>query len=276
MNSDEYGDLHYGVLIKNIPEIFDSLSAKVFDVGGNVTVSSIAISQPSLFNQFLDFEDGRIPPIGWRVVRKRIAVKNNSQDFTGTQVSNEYVSAYSGKRGMLCSVSKFSKSGSYAAIEYTFPKDEYFELLVETMINPYNLELNQDNSIYPLYFLNDKNSLSVAAGIYRNSKNIIQARLVAKDRNGTIRHSTNDGEDSIIEIKKWQKWKLVLKRIDTRKTIVILYLGRKNNSSSYEVARMNFDSRFYKPDKLRIGIGRSSARASGTIFCDAIRITGNL
>jgi len=276
MISDGYDDLHYGILIKNISEICDRLSVQLFDVGGNVNVSSIAISQPSSFKQLLDFEDGLMPPMGWRVVRKRMAVNNNNEVSTRPQVSNDYISAYSGKRGMLCRVSKFSKSGSYAGIEYKFPKDEYFELLVEAMINPFELELNQGNSIYPLYFLNSKNYLSVAAGIYRNRKNIIQVILVAKDQNGTIKHSNNNDDNSEIKIQKWQKWRLVLKRIDTRKTIIILYFGRKNNFTYYEIARMNYDSRFFKPDKVRIGIGDSSSKASGTLYCDNIRLTGNL
>lgn len=43
MVSDMYNDLHYGILLRNIPNDCDKMSAKVFDVGGNVTVCLILI-----------------------------------------------------------------------------------------------------------------------------------------------------------------------------------------------------------------------------------------
>jgi Peptidase family M23 len=193
MNSKKYHDLHYGILIRNIPDDCEKLSAKVFDIGGNVTVwPDIPISRPSSFEQSLDFEDGQMPPSEWKVVKSATQTNSDNQG-PSAHVSNEYSCAYSGKRGMLCQVGNFSSSGSHAAIEYKLPYPNYFELFVEAMINPYNLELNEDTSIYPFYFLNEQNYLSVAAGISLNNKSVFQTRLVVKDPDGGIRRSKSGG-----------------------------------------------------------------------------------
>ena len=78
-------------------------------------------------------------------------------------------------------------------IEYELPRNEYIELLAESMFNPAELKLNEGDSIYTLYFLNDENVLSLAAGIYkRTNNNIFQTKLIAKNPNGTIKHSVNN------------------------------------------------------------------------------------
>jgi len=177
---------------------------------------------------------------------------------------------------MLCRVGKFCGSGSHAAIEYKLPYDEYFELFVKAIINPYDLELSQGNSIYPFYFLNEQNFLSVAAGIHRSENNILQARLIAKDSSGDIIYSKIRGNNNELSIQKWQRWSLVIRRVYTRETTAALYLGGKNNSAPSEVSTISYDSRSYNPKKLRVGIGFCSPNASGTIFTDNVRLSGRV
>jgi murein DD-endopeptidase MepM/ murein hydrolase activator NlpD len=273
MVSQGYDDLHYGILIKSIPYDCDYLSAKAFDVRSNVTVwPDIPISQPSPIEQSLDFEDGLMPPAGWKVVRTIVPISSNGQSGS-THVYNEAIAAYSGQRGMLCRVDKFSGPGSRAAIEYNIPYDQYFELFVEAMINPRELQLSHGNSIYPFYFLNELNSLSVAAGIYHSGNKVFQTRLIAKDSDGIIKHSEINGK---ISVQEWKKWRLELRRVGTRTTTAILYLGDKNNSTSFEIATISYDSRPYGPKKLRVGIGFCSPSTSGTIFSDNVRLSGKV
>lgn len=177
---------------------------------------------------------------------------------------------------MLSKVSRVSKCRSHDAIEYELPRNEYIELLVESMFNPAELKLNEDNSIYPLYFLNDENVLSLGAGIYkRRNNNIFQTKLIAKNPNGTIKHSVNNQNNTNrVNLREWRAWRLELRRIDTRETTTILSLGYEDNFPSVEVAHISFDSRTYKPNKLRVGIGFCSPNAKGTIFADNIRLTG--
>ena len=80
MGSKRYNDLHYGILIRNIADDCDKLSAKVIDIGGNVTESlDITILQLSSFEQSLNFEDGLMPPSGWRVAKSR--TESNDENY---------------------------------------------------------------------------------------------------------------------------------------------------------------------------------------------------
>jgi murein DD-endopeptidase MepM/ murein hydrolase activator NlpD len=278
MVSQGYSDLYYGILIRDIPENCNKLSAKIIDVRGNAVISpDITISQKSIIDQSLDFEDGLMPPKHWRIVTNETEIgKNNHQPNRRErmQVSNVSVAAYNGNRGMLSQVSRFSGSGAHAAIEYKFPNNDYFELLVEVMFNPLKLNLDKGKSIYPLYFLdNEKNFLSIAAGIYKRRNNTLQTRLIAKNPDGSIKRSGDAGNANRVSAQEWRRWRLELRRIDTRETTAILSLGYEDNPASVEVAHISYDSRTYKPNKLRVGIGFCSSNAGGTIFADNIRLT---
>ena len=175
---------------------------------------------------------------------------------------------------MLCRVGKFTGSGLHAAIEYTLPYNEYFELSLKATINPYELELADGGSIYPFYFL-DEHNLSVAAGIY-TEKNIFQTRLAVKEPDGKIRHSAINANNNQINIQEWRRWKLVLRRVDTRETTAAIYLADENNTALSKVATIRYDSRTYSPKKLRIGIGFCSPNASGTILMDNVKLSGRV
>jgi hypothetical protein len=265
MNSKNYTDLHYGILIRNIPNYCDMLSTKVFDVGGNViTWSDIPISQPSTIEQSLDFEDAMMPPPGWTVTRSNIP---------NIQVSNESTSAYSGTRGMFARIGKSNACRSHAAIENNLLYNNYFEFTLKAMIQPFELELNNGAYIYPIYFLDGRN-LSIAAGIHRNENNDLAVRLVAKDADGKIRHSENN-ENSIISDGEWLGWSLVLRRVHTRVTTARLYLCGNDNSVSSKAAAIVYDSRAYKPKRLRIGIV-CSPNCSGTMNIDMFSINSRV
>jgi hypothetical protein len=185
------------------------------DVGGNVVMSpKIPIPpQISAIDQFLDFEDGFMPPNYWKTVTSRIRVDNSHSPSKGkrTEVSNKSKAAYRGNRSMLCKISRVLKSGSHAAIEYELPRNDYIELLVESVFNPVELKLGEGNSIYPLYFLNDENLVSLAAGIYKRG-NSFKTRLIAKNPNGTIKRSGNNQNTNRVYLGEWRIWRLAQNR----------------------------------------------------------------
>ncbi|MGH8548337.1 MAG: hypothetical protein ACRERU_07015 [Methylococcales bacterium] len=88
-------DLKYGVLVRNIRSDCDTLIARVIDVGSNIATSAeIAVPDQVAVDEFVDFEDGTMPPAGWRLV--------TSTTGSGTTVTNEASAAHCGSRGMLC------------------------------------------------------------------------------------------------------------------------------------------------------------------------------
>jgi len=101
-------DLRYGILVRNLPDDCDTLVARVIDVGGNsVTSTSIAVPNQTAIDEFVDFEDGEMPPAGWKRVR--------SLSGSGTTVANDTSAAHSGSRGMLCVDASTTEGGSQRA-----------------------------------------------------------------------------------------------------------------------------------------------------------------
>ena len=62
-------DLTYGVLVRGIPKQCDALRARAIDVGGHVATSElITVPDQTATDEFVDFEDGQLPPAGWVAV----------------------------------------------------------------------------------------------------------------------------------------------------------------------------------------------------------------
>ena len=162
-NMVEHGrtDLAYGVLVRSIPNQCDGLLARAIDVGGNVATSEvIAVPNQSAIDEFVDFEDGQLPPAGW--------IKVTSAGGSGTTSSIDASAAHSGTRGLLCiDHSTTEASTQRAGIEYPLPPGR-FEWRAEGWFNPTQLELVPGQSLYLLYFLSGSR-LSVAARIHNDA-----------------------------------------------------------------------------------------------------------
>ena len=135
-NMVEHGreDLAYGVLVRGIPNQCDGLLARTIDVGGNVATSGvIAVPNQPAADEFVDFEDGQLPPAGWVTV--------TSAGGSGTTVAIDDSAAHSGTRGLLCiDDSTTEASTQRAGIEYPLPPGR-FEWRAEGWFNPTSLEL---------------------------------------------------------------------------------------------------------------------------------------
>ena len=67
-NMIEHGrsDLAYGILVRAIPQRCDTLVARVIGVRGHTATSApIAVPTRAAIDEFVDFEDGQLPPAGW-------------------------------------------------------------------------------------------------------------------------------------------------------------------------------------------------------------------
>jgi hypothetical protein len=255
---DKRSDLRYGILVRKIPSKCDALVARVIDIGGNVSEGGpIEIPDRAAVDEFVDFEDGAMPPAGW--------TKITSASGSGTTISNSDSDAHFGARCMLCvDDSKLEASTQRACIQYVLPPGR-FEWRVEGWFNPTQLELASGESVYLLYFLDDTR-LSVAARI-RNHEGELRAGLLAKNSDGKFR---GDGSAQIAT-GVWRKWRLVLLRIGTRETTAILYLNE--GERMVETARVNWDSTLHEPNTLRAGIGFSSTGAEATVLADELWLT---
>ena len=251
-------DLAYGIVVRRIPRRCDTLVARVFDVGdSSMTSAAIAVPDQLPVDEFVDFEDGQLPPAGW--------TKVTSADGSGTQVSIEAAAAHSGTRGLRCVDDSTTEANPQrAGIAHTLPPGR-FEWRAQGWFNPIDLGLATGDSAYLLYFLSGTN-LSVAARI-RNDGGTFRAGLVAKNPDGTFA----SGDGGIIAVHGWHRWRLELLRVATRETTAILYLD--DGGRMKEQARLNWDSTDREPATLRAGIGCSSTGAAATVLLDELWIT---
>jgi Peptidase family M23 len=252
-------DLKYGILVRNIPEECDTLVSRIIDIGGNIASSAeIAVPNQRAIDEYIDFEDSRMPPAGWKVV--------TSTTGTGTTVANDSSAPYTGSRGMLSTDTSATETNTQrAGIEYALPAGR-FEWIAEAWFNPTALELASGQSIYLLHFLKDAN-LSVAARIQK-SGDALRAGIIVKNPDGTLKDSDSA---AVIATGVWRRWRLHLLRLATRETTAVLYLNE--GEQLVEQARINWDSTIYEPLSLRAGIGLSSAGAVATVLTDELRLT---
>jgi hypothetical protein len=254
-------DLKYGVLVRNIASDCDTLIARVIDVGNNIATSAeIAVPDQVVVDEFVDFEDGAMPPAGWKAV--------TSKSGTGTTVTNDASAALSGSRGMLCVDDSTTETITQrAGIELTLPPGR-FEWIAEGWFNPIVLDLAagpEPQSVFLLYFLSGEN-LSVAARI-RNHEGLLLAGIVAKEPDGTF----PDSDSAAVISPSWRKWRLHVVRIGIRETTGVLYLDE--DGEMVEQDRLNWDSTGSEPTSLRAGIGLSSAGARATVLADELRVS---
>jgi phage baseplate assembly protein gpV len=253
-------DLRYGVVLRNLPDECDKLIARVFDVGGNsVTSAPISVPNQTATNEFVDFEDGAMPPAGWKRV--------TSMTGSGTTVANDASAAHSGSRGMLCvDASTTETTTQRAGIEFALPVKR-FEWLAEGWFNPTVLDLAPNDSIHLIRFLSGED-LSIAARITRHGGGLLLAGIVAKDVDGGPKVANSS---AAIAPGVWRRWRLHLLRIGTRESSAVLSLDEDDKME--EQTRLNWDSTASEPTVLRAGIGFLSAGAQATVLTDELRVS---
>ena len=258
MVKDGRTDLRYGILVRAIPSDCDTLVARVVDVKGNIATSApIPVPNQDATDETVDFEDGEMPPAGWD--------KLESDSGTGTTVTKKQID---GKRVMLSTDSSTEETRRQkACIEYARPAGR-FEWLAKGSFNPTKLNLDPGQTIDLLHFRDSSGAnLSVAARIFKGTRNSLHAGIIVKNPDGTLSPSTRKDGAAEIEKNTWHEWELRVLRIGTRETTAVLFLDND------EKRRVNWDSTNHEPLRLRAGIGHSSAGATATVQTDNLRLT---
>ncbi len=255
MIADGRPDLHYGILVRNLPPTCDTLIARVIDVGGRVVTSSpIAVPTQAAFNVTVDFEDGLMPPTGWTSV--------TSLSGAGTTVLNDPSAAHGGSRGMIATDASSTEAATQrAAIEATLPSGR-FEWKAASWVDPMTLMLGDQQAVYPLHFLGGSD-LVAAARIY-NSAGTLFAGIAYKKADGTV---SGVSSPTVVDQNIWKTWTLSLLRIGTRETTAVLYLD------GIEQGRTSWDPGSNVPSRFRSGIGLSSKGARATLAVDDLHLT---
>ena len=247
-------DLKEGVLVRNLPPACDTLVARVYDMGGNISTSvPLPVVPHAAVSQFLDFEDGLMPPAGWAAV--------TSTTGTGTSVSNTNPSFHTGSRGMFSQdLSTSEVSTQRAGIEFPLPANR-FEWLGEAWVEPVQVPVPGQDT-YPIAFFTSGGNLSVSARI-RNQGTSILAGITAKRPDGTL---TGIDSSQVIGAGVWHKWTMTVSRIGTRETTAVLYLD------VVEAARLDWDSGTYEPQVFRAGIALNGAGTTAELNEDEVRV----
>jgi Peptidase family M23 len=255
-------DLAYGILVRRIPRQCDALVARVMDVGGNIATSDVvAVPDQAPVDEFVDFEDGQLPPAGWVTV--------TSTSGSGTEVSIAASAAHRGTKGLRCVDQSTAEAGTQrAGIEYALPAGR-FEWRAEGWFKPAALDLSASpaQAVYLLYFLGG-DGLCVAARI-QNDGGTLRPGLVAKNPDGQLRHADAPG---VVAVGEWRRWRLELLRVASRETTAVLSLDESGGRLK-EQARLNWDSSVHEPLRLRAGIGFSSVGAAATVLADELWLT---
>jgi hypothetical protein len=145
-------------------------------------------------DEFIDFEDGQLPPAG--------STRVTSADGSGTEVSIVAAAARSGTRGRRCvDDSTTAANPQRGGLAHTFPPGR-FEWRAQAWFNPIGLGLSVGHAVYLLCFPCGT-SLSVAARI-RNDGGTLRAGLVAKNPDDTF---VSD-DAAVITAGRWRRRRL--------------------------------------------------------------------
>jgi hypothetical protein len=253
---DGRGDLQYGILVRNLPANCRRLRGRVIDVGGTVAQGTdFPIPNQTAADTRVDFEDGLMPPAGWRAIL--------SGPTGATTTVNDPAAAYAGSRGMRCTVSATDEGGARAAcIESSLP-EKRFEWMVKGRFRLKALQLADGQSICLLQFQTGDDQLSVAGRI-KKLDNGLRVGLLARRPDGSLEAEESQ---SPVALRRWHEWKLHVRRVGTRETTAILSLD------DVERVRLNWDTSSAEPRSVRAGIARISQGGTATVLADGLRVT---
>jgi len=249
-------DLHYGILVRNIPAACNRLVARVVDVGGRVATSGqLPVPDQSATNRLVDFEDGAMPPDGWQTILQ--------PSGSATGVENDATAASSSSRGMRCSAPPTANGHARSAcIEFDLPLQR-FEWIVEGRFRLQSITLAPGQSLRILEFQTLERTLAVAARV-SNRDGDLRIGLVASRPDGSL---ISDDSDHTVSVDGWHHWRVHVCRIGTREATGILSLDNA------EQARLNWDSGATEPRRVRAGIVRISGGGAAIVLADDLRVT---
>jgi hypothetical protein len=262
LKGDGLLDLHYGVLVDDIPPDDKFVKLNVLDVK-NGKLESAEFRLPELkageepVDSNIDFEDRVFPPRGWESIL-----------LSGNVCGLNETDPLSGSVDMLCQ-DKGSSQGRLirAGLSFALPPRR-MSWRLEADIKPTELWMQRDQEIHPLAFLAGNNL--VAAACLRKIRDDGEGKFVAgvliRSANGLFRERI-DVDEGKISPDTTVTWKLDLIRIGTRQTTAVLRLGDE------VVARIDGDTTRVEPDTGFVGILHRHSGLQITLQVDQLLLT---
>jgi hypothetical protein len=259
LKGDGLLDLHYGVLVDDIPPEDTFVKLNVLDVE-NWKLESAEFRLPELkageepVNSLVDFEDQIFPPQGWELnlLSGNVCGTNDTDPLSGIQ-------------DMLCRDNQSSQGRLIrAGLSFALPARR-MSWRLEADIKPTELEMERDQVIHPLAFLAGKN-LVAAACLRKIGGGRFAAGVLTRSANGLFRERI-DVDEGKISLDKTVTWKLDLIRIGTRQTTAVLRFGDE------VVARINGDTTRVEPDTSFVGILHRHSGLQITLQVDQLLLT---
>jgi len=240
LKGDGLLDLHYGVLVDDIPPDDKFVKLNVLDVkNGNLESAEFRLPELKAGEESveseIDFDDRIVPPQGWelKLLSGNICRANETDPIIGSG-------------DMLCQDNESSQGRLVrAGLIFALPPRR-MSWRLEADIKPTLLGMKQGQVIHPLAFLAG-NNLVAAASLRKLGGGKFAAGVLIRSANGLFRERI-DVDEGKISLDKTVTWKLDLIRIGTRQTTAVLRFGDE------VVARINGDTTRVEPDTGFVGI----------------------
>ena len=251
MGADNYDDLHYGVLVRNLPTGCDKITVIVTDIGQNVTSHDVSVPSHTAQDLSLNFEDGVVPPTGWTLA-------NSSGSISTTA---ESVSPLAGNYSLRSVDGDSNGYSDRASIQHSLSSGR-IQWRAAGSFHPVSLSMASQKNVYPIHFLKGS-GYSVVARIRRISSEYVLG-ITAKKPNGS---AGGRSSDATVSVGTTRDWALNLVRVGTRETTAVLFLD------GTEIERYSWDGRTYEPDGIRLGLGYTSGGVTATMRADDLVLT---
>jgi len=258
------GDLHYGVIIRDISPQFEQVTLQVLDATSGPPIRAEfplptlrAGAQP--VNSRVGFESQTFPPRGWdvRVLR-------------GNVCRPDAVAALTGSRGLLCQDLQ-SGPGTLirAGLRFALPVDRSrvhpMSWRLRADIRHAAVQMDKGQVIHPLTFLAG-DEVVAAACLRKTTSDELIAGVLIRSATGLFRERIDVIEGKVV-IDDAVQWELELLRIGTRQTTAVLRLRNT------VVARINGDTTSVEPDAACVGIVHRHGGVQITLHVDQILLT---
>ncbi len=260
LKGERLRDLHYGVIVEDIPPEDKSVKFRVLDVKDG-KLESAEFLLPKIepggepVNSLADFESQEFPPPGWKL-----------NLIPGNVCRTNEIDPIRGLRDLLCQDLRSLPGTLFrAGLSFALP-DRRMSWRLEADIKPVGLEMERDQVIHPLAFMSG-NILVAAACLREIGDEKFVAGVMIRSANGLFRERIDVKDVEKISPGATVKWKLDLIRVGTRQTTAVLRLGAK------EVARIDGDTSSVEPDTGCVGILHRHSGLQLTLQVDQLFLT---
>ena len=265
LKGDGLNDLHYGVLIEDIPPEFDSVKFQVLDVK-NEKPKSAEFSLPTLeagensVNSRAGFEEGEtFPPPNWEL-----------SVLSGSICRPDQSAALTGSRGLLCQdLQSVQGTVIRAGLRFALPIKRLpvrpMSWRLRADIRPVELDMDEGLEIHPLVFLIG-DEVVAAACLRKIRNNEFVTGVLIRSVDGLFREKIDVDKGKIVRNIS-AKWELDLIRLGTRQTTAVV---RINNNV---IARINGDTTRVEPDAGCVGVLHRHSGLQVTLHIDQLRLT---